>query len=41
LFSEAWKGKFSEKNIKDKNIRDYKHDWIWKEECCYLVVLVD
>jgi hypothetical protein len=25
LFSEAWKGKFSEKNIKDKNIREYKH----------------
>lgn len=26
LFSEAWKGKFSEKNISEKNIRDFKHD---------------
>ncbi len=25
MFSEAWKGKFSEKNIKEKNIKEYKH----------------
>jgi ectoine hydroxylase-related dioxygenase (phytanoyl-CoA dioxygenase family) len=25
MFSEAWKGKFSEKDISKKNIRDYKH----------------
>jgi ectoine hydroxylase-related dioxygenase (phytanoyl-CoA dioxygenase family) len=24
MFSESWKGKFSEKNIKEKNIREYK-----------------
>lgn len=25
MFSESWKGKFSEKNIKEKNIKEYKH----------------
>lgn len=26
MFSEKWRGHFSEKNIKDKNIRDFKHE---------------
>ena len=25
MFSEAWRGKFAEKNIKEKNIKEYKH----------------
>jgi hypothetical protein len=24
MFSEAWKGKFAEKNISEKNIREHK-----------------